>query len=273
MNQGNFKWDPDEAPHPPPLTQEEGHWIRQVQAEQAHGEQSLAEVGEAANRKLWLQFQSTASCMTKMYREGQQNPEALWQCFQLSAGALTQLYKDAMEEIATVKERAQRAGYLKCRADTATWAKTSRRRYLRREELLSAVALSVRNTHSNSSSADFEAVGPESRRFSPLREMGGVPASLLTSPASTDSSTAAAAHRPHPLSPPASLFPIEEAVEEVAAAVATPSHESDTAGSGTSQSNQPNRLKRGRERSAGNNSFNDELMDLFNINVKRPRRD
>ena len=270
MNQGNFKWDPDEAPHPPPLTPEEGHWIRHIQAEQAQADHVLAEAGEVANRKLWLQFQSTASCMTKMYREGQQNPEALWQCFQLSAGALTQLYKDAMEEIATVKERAHRAGYLKCRSDTASWAKTSRRRYLRREEVLSAIALSMRTSHSSSHASNLElgaGVAVESlRRSSPLREMSVAPA-LISAPSPVTGTPLLATANPQ--SPPASLFPIDEAAEEEAVAPEA----SGGAVNGTSQQNQSNRLKRGRERSGGNNSFNDELMDLFNINVKRPRRD
>lgn len=260
MNHGNFKWDPDEAPHPPPLTQEEGHWIRQVQNDQAQAEHLLGEAGEVANRKLWLQFQSTASSMTKMYREGQQNPEALWQCFQLSAGALTQLYKDAMEEIANVKERAHRAGYLKCRSDTTSWAKASRRRYLRREELLSAIALSMRtNGDSDSSSPPPSA----ERRFSPVpRETSSV-ASIAAGSAAADPVPVVVV--PSSMSPPAaSLFPIAESAEEEVAV-------SNQSNPQSVSQNLSNRLKRSRER-GGNNSFNDDLMDLFNINVKRPRR-
>lgn len=144
MNSASGKWEAGAGDSPPPtFTPEEVKCVQDNHQEYLHHDTALGEGVENAHRKLWLQFQGTASQMTKMYREGQANPALLWHCFQLSAGALTQLYKDAVEEIGVVRDRAYKAGYARAKHDLGTWAKTSKRRYVRRDELLSVIALAL----------------------------------------------------------------------------------------------------------------------------------
>lgn len=95
-------------------------------------------------------LQSAASSLTLLYRErdsrrqphhaAEEQTDSLWHPFQSAAGALTQLYRESLEGMRLGTEGVRRSGYQKCRRDLASWASLHRRRYIRRDELLSLLA-------------------------------------------------------------------------------------------------------------------------------------
>jgi len=106
------------------------------------------EIRENAHKKLWTQFQQTASSLTQLYREqpGGRDPQAFreqqsanaWQPFQTAAGSLTLLYRDSLEEQRVTGEINRKLGYHRARRDILNWAK-SKRRFIRREDLLNFI--------------------------------------------------------------------------------------------------------------------------------------
>ena len=59
----------------------------------------------------------------------------------LFSGSLTQLYRESLEGMRLGTEGVRRSGYQKCRRDLASWASLHRRRYIRRDELLSLLVI------------------------------------------------------------------------------------------------------------------------------------
>jgi len=62
--------------------------------------------------KLWTDFQTTATALSKMYRDGHnqgldssQQQRDFWASFQFSAAALTQLYKTAIESVEVMQHQ------------------------------------------------------------------------------------------------------------------------------------------------------------------------
>eukprot|EP00088_Acartia_fossae_P060318 TRINITY_DN72207_c0_g1_i1.p1 TRINITY_DN72207_c0_g1~~TRINITY_DN72207_c0_g1_i1.p1 ORF type:complete len:219 (-),score=40.36 TRINITY_DN72207_c0_g1_i1:83-739(-) len=104
------------------------------------------EVREAAHKKLWTQFQQTASALTQLYRDQpsreqsstayREQPGSAWQPFQTAAGSLTLLYRESLEEQRRAAEINRKLGYHRARRDILAWAR-SKRRFIRREELFS----------------------------------------------------------------------------------------------------------------------------------------
>lgn len=158
----------DFVPDPSAMTGSEDMMARRIE-EDGILEYREEEVREAAHKKLWTQFQQTAAALTQLYRDqpGRDGPSprdgagprdggagprdgpayrdqpssrdqhgAAWQPFQTAAGSLTLLYRDSLEEQRLVGDVNRKLGYHRARRDILTWAK-SRRRFIRREELLS----------------------------------------------------------------------------------------------------------------------------------------
>jgi hypothetical protein len=96
------------------------------------------ELKEQAQHCLYQRFQNTAAALTQVY-QGQVEEGRDWQPFQTAAGSLTLLYKDSLEELRKAAEINRKLGHQRTRVDVTTWAK-SKRRFIRREELLAFLA-------------------------------------------------------------------------------------------------------------------------------------
>jgi len=133
----------DFVPDPTALTNSEENMARRIE-EDSVLEYREEEVREAAHKKLWTQFQQTAAALTQLYRDQpnrdlsayRDQPGPAWQPFQTAAGSLTLLYRDSLEEQKLAGEINRKLGYHRARRDIMSWAK-SKRRFIRREELLS----------------------------------------------------------------------------------------------------------------------------------------
>lgn len=82
--------------------------------------------------KLWTDFQTTATALSKMYRDGHnqgldssQQQRDFWASFQFSAAALTQLYKTAIESVEVMQHQQNQQQQQQQRAVAAAAAATS----------------------------------------------------------------------------------------------------------------------------------------------------
>lgn len=134
MSSNNIK--PEFVPDTHSLSNEEHLYVQSV-LDDENLDVRLSDATEAAQRKLWQHFQSAASSLTQLYKDRHSNQCTTWGPFQTAAGSLTHLYRDSTDEIRSSCDLAKRAGYQKCRRDLVNWARQGRRRYIRRDELLS----------------------------------------------------------------------------------------------------------------------------------------
>lgn len=139
----------------PPLSGVEEGYFRAILAEEDM-DRAYEEHAEAAHRKMWMHFQAAAASLTHLYRERdglRRNSGAasrdcdseddvgvgnsLWVPFQAAAGNLTQLYRESWDNLLrSGGQVARKSGHQRARKELLTWAR-SRRRCIRREELLS----------------------------------------------------------------------------------------------------------------------------------------
>lgn len=144
-NHNASQMKPEFLSDPAPLSADEQAYLRTLLSEEDL-EKCYEGHCEAAHRKLWNYFQSAAASLTLLYRErdtrrqAEDQPDSLWHPFQSAAGALTQLYRESLEGMRGGAEGVRRSGYQKCRRDLASWASLHRKRYIRRDELLSLLA-------------------------------------------------------------------------------------------------------------------------------------
>eukprot|EP00096_Caligus_rogercresseyi_P000424 TRINITY_DN1087_c0_g1_i1.p1 TRINITY_DN1087_c0_g1~~TRINITY_DN1087_c0_g1_i1.p1 ORF type:complete len:190 (+),score=81.35 TRINITY_DN1087_c0_g1_i1:208-777(+) len=118
---------------------EEQFYVRSILEEEEDLEEGLDKEIEASQRRLWLPFQATASSLTHLYRERLEDSSS-WGLFQTAAGSLTSLYRDSNEEVRRLSDHSRRSGYQRCRRDLVNLLLRGKRRYLRRDELLSVIA-------------------------------------------------------------------------------------------------------------------------------------
>ncbi|ESO06709.1 hypothetical protein HELRODRAFT_94235 [Helobdella robusta] len=98
-------------------------------------ERILAE-NEKTTQKLWSSFQSSASAITDLHKEGQQRTViSLWLPFQTAASNATLLYRDGLEAVKKNFELGQQLGQLRRTKEILSWAK-KRRRNIQRDELI-----------------------------------------------------------------------------------------------------------------------------------------
>jgi len=160
---------PDERGQQCKLTSSEEGALKVIYAEE---EISLEEQMEVAHRKLWLYFQAAAASLTQLYRNGEslrnlssdppQRPgsrgpppptghlqgtsslgrdDQLWGPFQTAAGNLTTLYRESWDGLLRpAVTSSKKSGYTRARKELASWARSQRRRVIRREELLNVLA-------------------------------------------------------------------------------------------------------------------------------------
>jgi len=97
---------------------------------------------DASIRNLFHSFQESATSIAQLYRDrlNSNDTGALWIPFQTAAGTVTTLYKESCDGIRRTSETAMQCGYQRRTRDIADWARSKRRRYIRREDLLSYLA-------------------------------------------------------------------------------------------------------------------------------------
>jgi len=93
-------------------------------------------------RSLFHNFQESATSIAQLYRDRMSSREtgALWIPFQTAAGTVTTLYKESCDGIRRTNDLAMNTGYHRRTREIADWARSKRRRYIRREDLLAYLA-------------------------------------------------------------------------------------------------------------------------------------
>lgn len=124
-------------------------WIENIEEEylrsidnQPNYEQEYLTERDNAIRRVWGTFQESATSITQLYKDRYSTDDtgALWLPFQTAAGTITTLYKESCEGMKRTGETAVQCGYQRRTRELAEWAKSKRRRYIRREDLLSYLA-------------------------------------------------------------------------------------------------------------------------------------
>ncbi|GAB0092229.1 uncharacterized protein DMENIID0001_072190 [Sergentomyia squamirostris] len=96
---------------------------------------------DAVIRNVYRSFQESATAVAQLYKDRTSGHDSglLWMPFQTAAGTITTLYKDSTDGLRKVGDVAVQCGYQRRNKEIAAWAK-KRRRYIRREDLLSYLA-------------------------------------------------------------------------------------------------------------------------------------
>lgn len=97
---------------------------------------------ESTIRNVYSGFQDSATAIAQLYRDrtGCHSTGALWIPFQTAAGTVTTLYKESCEGIKRVGDIAVQCGYQRRTREIFDWARSKRRRYIRRDDLLAYLA-------------------------------------------------------------------------------------------------------------------------------------
>lgn len=105
-------------------------------------ERDYVQQRDTASRNVWSAFQDSATSVAQLYRDrsGFHDAGALWLPFQTAAGTVTTLYKESCEGIKRTNESAVQCGYQRRTREIVDWARSKRRRYIRREDLLAYLA-------------------------------------------------------------------------------------------------------------------------------------
>ncbi|SPP88600.1 UPF0472 protein C16orf72 homolog isoform X1 [Drosophila guanche] len=94
---------------------------------------------------VWGAFQDSATAVAQLYRERSSNAfssdtGALWLPFQTAAGTVTTLYKESCDGLKRTSDAAVQCGYQRRTRELAEWARSKKRRMIRREDLLAYLA-------------------------------------------------------------------------------------------------------------------------------------
>ncbi|XP_017869761.1 PREDICTED: UPF0472 protein C16orf72 homolog [Drosophila arizonae] len=94
---------------------------------------------------VWGAFQDSATAVAQLYRERSSNTfssetGALWLPFQTAAGTVTTLYKESCDGLKRTSDAAIQCGYQRRTRELADWARSKKRRMIRREDLLAYLA-------------------------------------------------------------------------------------------------------------------------------------
>jgi len=119
----------------------EEQYIEAIERQPNYETQYLTE-RDTSIRNIFHNFQESATSIAQLYRDRINSNEtgALWIPFQTAAGTVTSLYKESCDGIRRTSETAMQCGYQRRTREIADWARSKRRRYIRREDLLSYLA-------------------------------------------------------------------------------------------------------------------------------------
>ncbi|XP_036319595.1 UPF0472 protein C16orf72 homolog [Rhagoletis pomonella] len=117
---------------------------REINAQHDEHERDYVRHRDAALSNVWGAFQDSATAVAHLYRERSSNtyPDtgALWLPFQTAAGTVTTLYKEACDGVKRTSDSAVQCGYQRRTRELADWARSKKRRMIRREDLLAYLA-------------------------------------------------------------------------------------------------------------------------------------
>ncbi|XP_067639610.1 HUWE1-associated protein modifying stress responses [Eurosta solidaginis] len=117
---------------------------REINAQHEEYESEYVRHRDSTLSNVWGAFQDSATAVAHLYRERSSNnyPDtgALWLPFQTAAGTVTTLYKEACDGVKRTSDSAVQCGYQRRTRELADWAKSKKRRMIRREDLLAYLA-------------------------------------------------------------------------------------------------------------------------------------
>ncbi|XP_014099910.1 HUWE1-associated protein modifying stress responses isoform X2 [Bactrocera oleae] len=117
---------------------------REINAQHDEHERDYVRNRDSALSNVWGAFQDSATAVAHLYRERSSNtyPDtgALWLPFQTAAGTVTTLYKEACDGVKRTSDSAVQCGYQRRTRELADWARSKKRRMIRREDLLAYLA-------------------------------------------------------------------------------------------------------------------------------------
>lgn len=88
--------------------------------------------------RLWFMFQSTATAIAQLHREGHQDEDGGWEPFQHAAFAVTKLYREFSDALKTTRELATQCGHQRRNKEFLAWTR-KRKRNIRREDVLNFI--------------------------------------------------------------------------------------------------------------------------------------
>lgn len=118
--------------------------IREMESQQDY-EREYHRQRDNSISTVWGAFQDSATAVAQLYRERSSNAYhhdtgALWLPFQTAAGTVTTLYKDSCEGIKRTGEAGVQSGYQRRTRELVDWARSKKRRVIRRSDLLAYLA-------------------------------------------------------------------------------------------------------------------------------------
>ncbi|EDW46189.1 UPF0472 protein C16orf72 homolog [Drosophila sechellia] len=128
----------------------EESWLEEQCHREIHGQHDEYEREFVRQRDnnlgtVWGAFQDSATAVAQLYRERSSNTfssdtGALWLPFQTAAGTVTTLYKESCDGLKRTSDAAIQCGYQRRTRELADWARSKKRRMIRREDLLAYLA-------------------------------------------------------------------------------------------------------------------------------------
>jgi len=117
---------------------------REINAQHEEYEREYVRNRDNSLSSVWGAFQDSATAVAHLYRERSSNtyPDtgALWLPFQTAAGTVTTLYKESCDGLKRTSDTAVQCGYQRRTRELADWARSKKRRMIRREDLLAYLA-------------------------------------------------------------------------------------------------------------------------------------
>ncbi|XP_037937662.1 UPF0472 protein C16orf72 homolog [Teleopsis dalmanni] len=117
---------------------------REINAQHDENEREYVRHRDSSLGTVWGAFQESATAVAHLYRERSSvtysDTGALWLPFQTAAGTVTTLYKESCDGLKRTNEAAIQCGYQRRTRELADWARSKKRRMIRREDLLAYLA-------------------------------------------------------------------------------------------------------------------------------------
>ncbi|XP_068141183.1 HUWE1-associated protein modifying stress responses [Drosophila tropicalis] len=141
----------------------EEQYHREIDGQHDEHEREYARQRDNNLSTVWGAFQDSATAVAQLYRERSSNTfqhtvastadatsagghgagtgaGALWLPFQTAAGTVTTLYKESCDGLKRTSDAAVQCGYQRRTRELADWARSKKRRMIRREDLLAYLA-------------------------------------------------------------------------------------------------------------------------------------
>ncbi|XP_063705027.1 uncharacterized protein LOC134834331 [Culicoides brevitarsis] len=125
------------------LTNHEEEFLQNVDDDYEIARSRLDKEKEQSIKSIWTYFQDSAQYITQLYKDRQLTNEptaSCWLPFQTAAGTVTKLYKESCDGMKRSNDLAIQVGYQRRNKEIAEWARSKKRRYIRRDDLLAYLA-------------------------------------------------------------------------------------------------------------------------------------